>query len=560
MRKIKNEELAQLLMEVRFAPPGQRQKQIDRAEQFLDIIEKDREYPFEFVCFKITGFRPKGEVGQRLIKGDELADDLRVFIWKLAGQMAQPAGGQNEEFYTTKQLARKLGVSTKTIDRWRRRGLKFRKLVFADKRKRISFPRAALDKFLSEHPVFAAKAGKFTRMSREQLSSVIERAGQLSRQTQLSRRQIIRQIAKETGKGEETIRCALLKYQKSNPDKATAIRKLKGRLETAEAAEIDRLHRQGAGVTELMSKFDRSKSSIFRVLKQRRIQTLLAKKIEFVHSVEFAGENAQEEITGPREVLEILDKRLMPSKKEGVYGEYLENLKNAPVLNRQQELDLFRRYNYLKYRAAEVREQIRKGQTRSVHLDEVEKCLAEAEAIKELIIRANLRLVVSIAGRHTITGANIADLVSIGNVSLMRAVEKFDYTRGFRFSTYASWAISKDFARRLPGERIRAGRTIGAQAEIGEQQAASQTDIAAVERARSDLIHTIKNNLDSREQFVIINHFGLEGTLVKKNKKTLKQIGDDLGVGKERVRQIELVALQKLRQTLSPEQFDLLIG
>ena len=85
-------------------------------------------------------------------------------------------------------------------------------------------------------------------------------------------------------------------------------------------------------------------------------------------------------------------------------------------------------------------------------------------------------------------------------------------------------------------------------------------DIAAVERARNDLIQMIKNNLDSREQFVIINHFGLEGTLVKKNKKTLKQIGDDLGVGKERVRQIELVALQKLRQTLSPEQFDLLIG
>lgn len=250
----------------------------------------------------------------------------------------------------------------------------------------------------------------------------------------------------------------------------------------------------------------------------------------------------------------------MTRKKEGAYGDYIENLKNAPVLNRQQELDLFRRYNYLKYRAAEVREKIRKGQTRSANLDGVEKCLAQAEGIKELLIRANLRLVVSIAGRHTITGANIADLVSIGNVSLMQAVEKFDYTRGFRFSTYASWVITKDFARRLPGERIRAGRTVGEQAEIGQQQAASQTDIAAVERARNNLIQTIKNNLDSREQFVIINHFGLEGTLVRKNKKTLRQIGDELGVGKERVRQIELVALQKLRQTLSPEQFDLLMG
>jgi RNA polymerase primary sigma factor len=69
MKKIRNEELAQLLMEVRFAPARQRQKQIERTEQFLDSIEKDREYPFEFVCFKITGFRPKDEAGHRLLKG-----------------------------------------------------------------------------------------------------------------------------------------------------------------------------------------------------------------------------------------------------------------------------------------------------------------------------------------------------------------------------------------------------------------------------------------------------------------------------------------------------------
>ena len=163
-------------------------------------------------------------------------------------------------------------------------------------------------------------------MSKEQKREIIERAGQLSSQTQFSRQQIIRQIAKEIGKGQETIRIVLLKYQKSNPNKAAAIRKLKGRLETTEAAEIDRLYRQGAGIAELMRKFDRSRSSIFRILKQRRIQALLAKKIEFIYSDEFAGEDAQEEITGPREVLQILDKRLMPRKKEGAYGDYIENL------------------------------------------------------------------------------------------------------------------------------------------------------------------------------------------------------------------------------------------
>jgi RNA polymerase sigma factor (sigma-70 family) len=214
----------------------------------------------------------------------------------------------------------------------------------------------------------------------------------------------------------------------------------------------------------------------------------------------------------------------------------------------------------LKYRACLVREQIRKGIVPSAKLDEIEKCLDEAQAVKKTIIEANLRLVVSIANKHTITGANIADLVSQGNVSLMQAVEKFDYTKGFRFSTYASWAISKDFAHRIPGQRPRMDRSTSEVTEVEEKAQARPADLAEVERARHNLIQVVKNNLEQREQYIIINHFGLEGTLVKKNKKTLKQIGDDLELSKERVRQIELIGLQKLRQSLSPEEFDLLMG
>ena len=126
MRKIKDEDLAGLLVQVRFAPAKQRQKQLGRAEDLLDIIDKDKEYPFEFACFKITGYRPEEGAGHRLIRGDELAEDLRIFIWKLSGQVAPPANEQSEEVYTKKQLAKKMHISTKTIDRWRKRGLKVR--------------------------------------------------------------------------------------------------------------------------------------------------------------------------------------------------------------------------------------------------------------------------------------------------------------------------------------------------------------------------------------------------------------------------------------------------
>ncbi len=85
-------------------------------------------------------------------------------------------------------------------------------------------------------------------------------------------------------------------------------------------------------------------------------------------------------------------------------------------------------------------------------MDEIESNYEQAMAVKNHIVRANLRLVVSIAKRHVKPTDNFFELVSDGNMSLIRAVEKFDYARGNKFSTYASWAIMKNFARTIPKE------------------------------------------------------------------------------------------------------------
>ncbi len=102
----------------------------------------------------------------------------------------------------------------------------------------------------------------------------------------------------------------------------------------------------------------------------------------------------------------------------------------------------------------------------SSQMDEIERLYDQAVTMKNQIVRANLRLVVSIAKRHLGPRDNFFELVSDGNMSLIRAAEKFDYARGNKFSTYASWAIMKNFARTIPDEHKHRDRFRTSQSEM----------------------------------------------------------------------------------------------
>jgi len=556
--------LAQLLMQLRFTPEKKRRKQLDAAEKLFAIIDKDKEYPFEFVCFRITGFHLKSTNEDELIKGYELLEDLRIFISKLSGRLARPVNEQSQKINSIEELATTVGVSTKTIYRWRKQGLVARKYIFDDGIRRFGFLQSTVDEFLSAHPELAGKAKNFTRLTDQQKQQIVKQAVKLAAGTNLSRYQIIDRLSAKTGKCHETIRYTLLNYENANPDKAI-FKKSTGVIGPAQAAEIYRLFKQGCSIKELMTRFERNKSSIYRIINRRRAKVLLAKKIEFVANDEFLEHDAKERI-----LAEPIDKsepsalrNAEPIKLTGSsLSEYLHTLTDAPVLNREDEVELFRRYNYLKFLACQSRSGIKLSHVSGTMLSKIESYLAQTEEIKRRIIEANLRLVVNVARKHTLSGANLLDLVSEGNISLMRAVEKFDYSRGFRFTTFASWAIAKDFARKIPDQIGRLGKATKASlANIHrEMRTEDAADFAAIERAHQSLAQVIKDNLTKREQYVIMNRFGLVGPPIKKETKTLVQIGQELDLSKERIRQIELTALQKLRQSLSPEEFELLTG
>jgi RNA polymerase primary sigma factor len=232
---------------------------------------------------------------------------------------------------------------------------------------------------------------------------------------------------------------------------------------------------------------------------------------------------------------------------------YLASLYDAPLLSREQETHLFRKMNYLKHRAGKIRESLDPARPKAADLDEIERLQAEALDVRNQIIRANLRLVVSIAKKRVGSSDNFFELVSDGNMSLIRAVEKFDYSRGSKFSTYASWAIMRNLSRTVPKEKGRRVRFITGHEEMFESVADRRSDEHECEHdylRNRETVQRMLGRLDGRERRVLVSRYGLGGAIGL----TLEQIGEELGITKERVRQIESRAQKKLRGLARTEE------
>jgi len=547
--------------QVRFAPPARRVEQLARAQRLFGEVEPTRSYPYQFVCFRVTDFRPES-YPDLLIPGADLIHDLALFIEALGGTVTAPE--PQEELVTLEQLSSRLNVSTKTIRRWRKLGLVGRRVLHEGKRQ-LCYQQSVVARFLESNRERVERGGRFSQLSDAEREDILRRAKRLARIGGSTLTEISRRIARRLGRSVETVRYTIKNHDRDHPQQAV-FPALAGPLDAAAKESIYSSYRRGITVNTLAKRHQRTRTSVYRAINEVRAQRLLEQPLDFIPHPEFEVQDKEAAILADMPRFEEYDAKRRSMHAPRDVPPELASCYEYPLLDREQEYHLFRKMNYLKFKACQLRDEIRKEGEEAIDparvkigtLREIERLQNEANAVKEVLINANMRLVVNIAKRHSGQTDNFFELLSDGNMSLIRAVEKFDCARGFKFSTYASWAIMKNFARTIPDEKHRRERFVTGHDEVFEVAPDTRSDeheaVATKERATHS-INRLLEYLEPREREIIRMRAGLDNHA---KGMTLEEIGQQFGITKERVRQLNARAMKKLRSLAEKEDFDLM--
>ncbi len=311
-------------------------------------------------------------------------------------------------------------------------------------------------------------------------------------------------------------------------------------------------------------------------------------------------------IEAPPEDQDDLRREVQDGARRAVTGDlvriYLREIGRVPLLTAQDEVDLAKSIEAGLF--AEEKLQGDRAACGGTLLSDLAQLATDGMQAKQRLIEANLRLVVSIAKRYIGRGLVFLDLIQEGNLGLIRAVEKFDYTKGYKFSTYATWWIRQAITRaiadqartiRIPVHMVETinkmariqrqlHQDLGREAtpeEIAEEMGLTPERVAEIQRIAQepvslqspigeedsdlgdfiedadavvpmeaaafimlqDQLEQVLDNLSIREQRIIQLRFGLTDG----HPRTLEEVGREFGVTRERIRQIESKTLAKLR-------------
>lgn len=275
-----------------------------------------------------------------------------------------------------------------------------------------------------------------------------------------------------------------------------------------------------------------------------RIRDWIERDIEFVPHPLFEKSNSTIELEALRPT--TLDQPEPPAKKEPGIA-FVSGMVEMPLLSGEEERYLFLRMNFFRHKAEQARRRLSLNQPDIRLVEVIEADLCEATWVRNRIVQGNLRLVVAVARKLSISLDQMSELIGEGTIPLIRAVELFNVSLGNRFSTYATWAVRNQMIRSLKRQRNRIDAGANefqlclSQLEdpVTPHEQEAKTDTTVLQS-----LHHAMETLTEREREIIAARFGING---EPGDQSLATIALRIGLSKERVRQIAIQALEKLR-------------
>ncbi|MGN6505031.1 MAG: hypothetical protein ACTHM6_05650, partial [Tepidisphaeraceae bacterium] len=347
MARYKLDIIESLARQMAFAPNAVRERQLTAAEEFLLEITPDNAYAVKFVVFRITGFQAKSG-GRELLTGLALQHDLGLLIERVSETLAQKTTDRAEPVLMIDDLVARFNVTSKTIQRWRRRGLAARRFIFPDGKRRVGFRLGVVERFLAVHEECAESGANFSQIESSEASAILRHARRLSA-SRCTQDEIARRIARRLNRSPLTILSTIQKHDAEHPDAPVFVGSA-APLSDDESAAVRSGVAAGESLLAIAHGLKRNRAELYATVLADRLHRITQRRVKFIDDPLYHGPEAEHALAAMRspEALSApapLEDRRIPADLPA----YLRSLYRFPLLSPAQERALFLEFNYRKF-------------------------------------------------------------------------------------------------------------------------------------------------------------------------------------------------------------------
>ncbi len=435
-----------LVRDLAYAPSLRRIAQIDAAEAFVREIDVNQIYPHDFVVWRLTGYRPDLDTSPAMHLGAALITDLVNFIQAISSELDLPVDHANRHALTIDQAAAKMNVTDRTIRRYRKYGLVCHYICFPNG-KRLGVFVDALDDFCAERTegTRLSLASSFSRVSIDEMESMISEAQQFLSNHELSTSEVIGCLQKKYSRSRETIRSILINASTKEGEPL-----LEQRMPLSEAARRDIIAawRRGASHRSLGKKYERSAPAIHRIINSMRRTDLLDIDLNWVELPAFQRQDASQTILQTTCVCHQLNQ--LPETEDAL--ELIDLARAGEDSLDDEVMSMITAINWLKRGVCKSLE-VLPAAVSSAALDQLETELRWVALLERrltwLALPTAIRCIEQFLGQPVIAqpGVRVISILKLAIGIIAGLVHEIDSGRDQRLSRMVTQAIDRSLAR-----------------------------------------------------------------------------------------------------------------